>query len=474
MNSIFEHIEANDFSGFAAIETTDVIGLVRLAEANHVKFIFRKGAKDKASAPEEFFFHVGSIVYRIKAHEFLTLDDFCLATEKKFPTAQEYYEGKKSGFDSYEEYKHSKTAGGAAKETFDEAKSAGFVRGFDFFTKKYNTYKSHKHTSIIDADIDSPLKLYEYAKRKGFQNYNSFETAYDAGYPEMTIYNEALAKGFKSSDDFFDAVNKGFTMPSEYETAKEKRIATKKEYDDYCFLKSGNFRNIGFDEFQSLQLMKGFENGKKLTIKQLREYLSSEQEKYKRTFNGNDMKILPMWYIQKIANDELLHNFLCNNPEVKKLGSYNQKDKTFEIFIKSKTKVYVDASNVAHNTSGSKIVLYKNIRLVLQELAVWKFTDIVVIADASLKHKAKDIDELDKVKKLAEYHESPSHTSADKFLLEFIHHDKCIIVSNDTFSDWQKKDYWVRTHIDNIRVPFLIKSDRVVFDGIEKHATLEG
>jgi hypothetical protein len=470
MSKQFEHIEANEYRGFSSVESSDVIGLMHLAESSSVKFIFRKGAKDKESAPEEFFFHVGNVVYRIKAEGFILLHDYYNAAEKKFPTAQEYYDAKNKGFDSYEEFKHSKTAGGAGKETFDEAKSAGYVRGFDFFIKKYDKYKSNKHTSIINTDIDSPLKLYEYAKLKGFQNYNSFEKSYDAGYPEMTIYNEATTKGFKSADDYFDAVNKGFSIPSEYESAKEKLIYSKKEYDDYIFLKAGNFRNIGFDEFQLLQLLKGFENGKKLTLKELRENLNAEQEKYKRTFNGSEIKILPMWYAQKISNDEQLHNFLCNNDEIKKLGTYNQKDRTFEIFIKSKTKVYVDASNVAHNTSSSKTVLYKNIRLVLQELAVWKFTDIVVIADASLKHKAKDNDELNKIKKLAEYHESPSHTSADKFLLELIHHDKCIIVSNDTFSDWQKKDYWVRCNIDKIRVPFLIKVERVVFHGIEKHS----
>src|SRR5208283_2750650 len=129
----------------------------------------------------------------------------------------------------------------------------------------------------------------------------------------------------------------------------------------------------------------------------------------------------------------------------------------------------VDASNVAHNSAanGKLIPMFRNIRMLVQELGLWKFTDITVIADASLRHKAKDVDELNRIKKLATYLESPSHTSADKFLLDLIHHEKCIIISNDAFSDWQQKDFWVKQNIDKIRVPFMIKDDKVLFFGIE-------
>ena len=54
----FEHIEASGYDGFPCIVTSDVIGLVHLAEAHGVKFIFRKGAPDKQSAPEEFFINL--------------------------------------------------------------------------------------------------------------------------------------------------------------------------------------------------------------------------------------------------------------------------------------------------------------------------------------------------------------------------------------------------------------------------------
>jgi hypothetical protein len=472
MNSQFEHIEASNYNGFPVIELTDVIGFVHLAETNKIKFIFRKDAATKESPPTEFFCNINNTVYILKANNFLCLEDYFNAIEKKFPGAEEYYAAQKSGYDLFEEFKHSQSSGGANKELFDEAKTAGFVKGFDTFIKKYDTYKNNKHTEIIDKDIDSPVKLYHYAKNKGIKSYNEFEKVYDAGYPDPSLYNEATAKEFNSADDFFEATRKGFTMPNEYESAKEKKIATKKEYDDYLFLKSGNIKHYGYDEFQLLRLLQEMENGKKLTIAQLRAVLVTEQEKYKRSFKGNDTKLLPVWYIQKIANDEQLHTFLSDCADVKKFGTYHTKDKTFEIFHINKTKVYVDASNVAHNSAanGKLIPMFRNIRMLIQELGGWKFTDITVIADASLRHKAKDINELSRIKKLATYLESPSHTSADKFLLDLIHHEKCIIISNDAFTDWQQKDFWVKQNIDKIRVPFMIKDDKVLFFGIEKHA----
>ena len=471
----FEHIEAENFSGFASIEVTDILGFVHLAEANNQKFIFRSGAKDKQSAPEEFYFPVTQLIFKIKAQGYILVEDFYSATVKKFPGASEYYEARKSGFDSYEEFKHSKDAGSnGSRESFEIAKAAGFVKGYEVFLKKYNTYKLYKHTASIDDCIDNPVKLFEYAQRKNFKTYSEFEKAHDAGYPDSAIYSEAFAKGFKSADDFFEAVQKGFSLPTELDEAKRMMIASKKELDDYRYLKAGNFRAIAFDEHHLLMLLREYENGSKFTLTELRNLLTIEQEKYKRGFSGNDLKVLPVWYSQKIQTEEKLLVFMTKDAEIKNFGTYDAANATYEIFRLNKTKVYVDASNVAHNSGGKdkSVPFFKNLRLIVEELKHWKFRDIIVIADASLRHKAKDTNELERIKKLAEYHESPSHTSADKFLLELIHREKCIIISNDTFSDWQRKDYWVKKNIDKLRVPFFIKDNHVILTGIEHHAKL--
>jgi hypothetical protein len=473
MQKKFEHIDTAEFTGFASVEVKEVRGFVSLAEANGVKHIFRSGAPDRESPPAEFYFPVALVVYRIKAADFIAIEDYHTSVEKKYPCAADYYEAVKKGFDSYEEFRHSKEAGtNGSKEHFDLAKTAGFVRGFDTFLRKYEKYKTFKHTASIAADLDNPVKLYEYATAKGFKAWGEFEKAYDAGYPEASIYTEATSKGFNTADDFFDAVAKGFALPTEYEEAKKLLISSKKEWDDYRYLKAGNFKNKGFDEHHLLMLLRDYKNGSKLSLDALRKLLVTDQEKYYRTFTGSDVKVLPVWYTQKISTNDNLHNFLHTNADIKRIGTYNENQKVFEIFRINRTNVYVDASNVAHNSAGNakSIPQFKNLRRMVDELHdVWKFNNIMIIADASLRHKAKDTHELERLKKIAEYHESPSHTSADNFLLELIHRDKSIIISNDTFSDWQQKDLWVKKNIDNLRVPFMIKETHVVLVGIEKH-----
>ncbi len=473
MSKKFEYVNTERFSGFASIEVNEVAGIVKIAEANHVKFIFRTGLKDKDAIPEEFFFPVHSTIYSIKSNGFYLLDDYYNACEKKFPNAEEFYEAVKNGYDIYEEYKHSKNAGEGSsnKEDFDNAKTKGFVKHFDTFNRKNDKYKTNTRTLIPPEKMDSPIHICEYAETKGFKNYQEFEKAYDAGYPDMAIFTESTSKGFKSSEDYFDAVTKGFSQPTDYEEAKGKRISSKKELDDYHYLKLTNFKSLAFDEHHLLITLREYENGKKFTLDQLHQLMGKEQLRFKRAFAGSEMQTLPLWYTQNISKIDQFHTFMTANEDIKKNGTYNENAKTYEIFRLSKTKVYVDASNVAYNSSidKSKTPMFKNIRLVLQELTLRKFTDIVVIADASLAHKAKDRVELQQIRKLAEYHEAPSKTQADIFLIEAIHHNKCIIISNDTFADWQKDDAWVRANINNLRIPFMIlDGGRVSIPTIEK------
>jgi rRNA-processing protein FCF1 len=89
--------------------------------------------------------------------------------------------------------------------------------------------------------------------------------------------------------------------------------------------------------------------------------------------------------------------------------------------------------------------------------------------DASLRHKLTYPIHLEDMKKEFNFHEAPSKTSADEFLIATAKREKCFVVSNDTFDDWKKKDKWVKDRIDSIRVPFVItKEDTVILKGMEE------
>src|ERR1035438_1029073 len=88
----------------------------------------------------------------------------------------------------------------------------------------------------------------------------------------------------------------------------------------------------------------------------------------------------------------------------------------------------VAGSNVAYNSANredkNKPKL-KNIKLVAEELIKLRYKEIRVIADASLRHKLEDKEELGNLKKIVKYMESPANTSADEFLMESLKKLKC-------------------------------------------------
>ncbi|MBI5215573.1 MAG: hypothetical protein HY960_07445 [Ignavibacteriae bacterium] len=461
----FEYIETKEYLDFPVIVVSDIFGFTRFAEFHNVKFIFRVHENEYPS----FVFPHDGAMYKIDGQGYREVEDYCESMKNGFPNAALFYEAKKSGCESFTEFEELKKTGVESKEDFLQAQKGGFVKGFDEFKKKFEQYKSNKNTAIIPDSIDNATKLMKYAMSKGLKTYQEFAKVYDAGYPDVMMFTEANTKGFAHSHDFYSALKAGFSEVKEYEDAKRLAIATKKEYEDFRKLKNANIGQYAMDVFQVIELLKAQENGSRLSLAQIRELLSNEQEKYKRAFIGNDMKVLPLWYSRQLETQEQLQNFFLNHAEAKKNGFYDKETEMFEIFRLSKSKVYIDGSNVAMHgkEEKSESARAENLRKVIDALKGRGFKDITIIADASLRYRFHDKEILESVKQSVNYYEVPSHTSADDFLIEHARLDKCFIISNDTFTDWKVKDKWIALNIDHIRIPFLITEGRVTFTGLE-------
>jgi hypothetical protein len=466
----FDYIDTKEYFNFPVIEINDIEGAIKLAELNNIKFIFRIALIKELKKTNEFLFPVGNIIYKINGGGYNTLEDFHNGNSGGFIKAEDFYEAHKGGFQTYEEFDYCRKLGIDKKNLYMEARNGGFVKGFPSFKIKYETYKKNTHTKNIPDNLDSVITLYEFAKSKGFSHYPEFEKVYDSGYPDLLIYNEALAKGFKKPEDFFAAVKAGFNESREYEDAKRYMISSKKEYDDFTDLKKSSMKNMAFDEFELYRLLNEIENGKKLVTREIKEMLSNEQEKHKRSFEGENVKIIPLWYTKKLDKEEMLKEFLSKNEHIKKIGFFDSENDCFEIFKISRKKIYIDASNVAYGGRHDKnpVPKFKYIQLIISELKNFGFINITVISDATLIHRTKDHNILEQIKKEINYIEVPSHTSADDFLIQSAKRDRCFIVSNDTFSDWKSKDKWISLNIDKIRLPFIITKDKAVFSGIER------
>lgn len=219
-----------------------------------------------------------------------------------------------------------------------------------------------------------------------------------------------------------------------------------------------------------MELLKKQEKGEKLSLGRIRQKLNEEQARYSKSFGDEEIKILPVWYIKNLETEEQLKRFLTHNKEIQRIGFFNSGSETFEIFEISRHKVYLDASNIAHYSENNNkhTVKFKNIKLVVVALKSKGFSDITVIADATLEHLASDPKVLVELKKDINYYKVPAHTEADEFLIKNAKQDECFIVTNDTFTDWKIKDRWIAEHIDNIRIPFMITEGRITFAKIDE------
>ena len=106
--------------------------------------------------------------------------------------------------------------------------------------------------------------------------------------------------------------------------------------------------------------------------------------------------------------------------------------------VKSRPRVVVDASNVAHATEGGEARL-GNIEVVQQKLREHGFEPLIV-ADAALRHKIDRPADYERLITDGLVHQAPAGTDADYFILSFAREMDARILSNDRFRD-RAKDF---------------------------------
>jgi len=467
---MIEYIEASEISNSTNIDIIDVDGFLKLAAAYSIKIVFIIHPKENRLGSDNiFFFPSNGIIYRLHGKNYKTLEEYQQAKNAGFTSSMEFYDALNLGFKTFEEYNHCKSLGIDKKDEYEEAKRCGFVNGYDKFMNNRKSYNNFIHLKDLPEKFHNPVELFKYAKSKHFNNFKEFETAISNGFPEFSIWKEADSKGFKSADDFYPAVERGYYDSKDYFEALKLLIDSKDEFDHYKYFKLYS-EGLNHDEIQIIEYLRTKENDTKHTLPELRSILDTKESEIKKTVTNNIHNALPLWYKSGIDTDEKMKKFLLENKLARRVGFFDPEKDIFEIFKLSRNKIYIDASNVAYSSSSSdkKIAEFKNIKLVIYTLKMLGFKDITIIADATLKHNAKDKHHLNDLKKGISYYEVPAHTSADDFLLQSAKREKCLIISNDNFSDWKIKDRWIANNIDDIRQPFMITNEKVMFAGLDK------
>ena len=104
---------------------------------------------------------------------------------------------------------------------------------------------------------------------------------------------------------------------------------------------------------------------------------------------------------------------------------------------KSRPRVVVDASNVAHATEGAAARL-ANIEVVQEKLREEGFEPLIV-ADAALRHQIDRQADYERLITKGQVHQAPAGTDADYFILSFAREMNAQILTNDRFRDRAKE-----------------------------------
>jgi hypothetical protein len=468
----FEYVDIEEMHSFPQIEVKDINGFVRLADSLHSKIIFKTESLngDEQQIPTSDFLIIGhNVCFKLKSMNYKNLDDYEDSVIKGFPNSEDFYEARKGNFFTFKEFDECRRTGIVDRTIYQKAAKLGFVDNFEKFKDKVEKNKNTLPSIYTLEKFDTSMKIYEYAITKGFKDYGDFDKAFFLGFADQYTYDEAKSKGFTYAEDYFAAVKMGFGSLKEFQEAKHLKMTSKFEYDKYNQLKNLTSNGTrGFDEIQLLKALKTHES-MKMPLKKIKVLLATTQEEYK--FERDGVKVLPEWYVQRLSSEENLILFLSSDKELKDVGFYDKDGEYFEVSRVSNDIIYLDGSNVAYNSSNredrNKPKL-KNIKLVAEELIKLRYKEIRVIADASLRHKLEDKDDLNDLKKIVKYMESPANTSADEFLLESLKKIKCHLISNDTYREWKIKDVWVAENIDRLRIPFMIDGGKVTLSGIDR------
>ena len=472
----FDYYEIINSSNLPTIEFKYITEFIRLAESKEVQamFISHEVVKNDGENMEIDYFMIllNNVFYTIKTNGYKAAYDYLDGVEKCFPSAADYYEAIKLGFHDYHEFDQCKKSGVQDRGLYVKMLKLGFSEHFEEFRSAAEKSPKMLPEEFNLAEYDSAMKLCVYALDHGFKDYGDFGKATLHGFSDQHTYEQAKAKGFMNAIEFKNAIRMGFDSLREYQEATHLKINSKHEYNVFCYYRKLSKNIYSLDQANLMDALMTYENGKKLTLRKLRELLVEIEEKVKFAPENSDKKVVPEWYSRKLKSDTDIIEFLSRCTELSNYGVFDTEAEFFEVSRLSDTKIYVDASNVAcANQRGnpSPKAYYKNIIYLAEELHRRRYGEIIVIADASLKHKIVDNHQFEPMKKLVTYLEAPAKTSADEYLIEKAKDDKCYIISNDAFNDWRQNDTWIAQNFDKIRVPFIIdENNKVSIPALER------
>lgn len=439
------HLNAQIVQAATIINIEHALDFCKYMEHHNTREIF------VLTDPARFAILTNFGVMQIPSKDFLCIEDYKKAAENGFEKSEDYYEAFDQQIKSYKEYEMVIKHGVTDKSVVEAVQNGGYITGFEM-------YKTRSLAMPHIKQFANALELYNFGNDNGFNDFTECFSGLISGFDNASEFRAASEKGFVFATDFRDALSKGFLDSQEYENAKTQGVNSRHELIQKSNLEV-SYPDLPHDQALFLLLLSKLEQGKKVGVNKLKSLLEEEIKEYLSV----DEKPFE-WFKTSLQSNQDLSDFLQNNANITKFGKYDNDGEFFEIFQIQNRSIVIDGSNIAHNSKNGKASKpsVANMLLVVKYLKSKGFTDIAIIADASLRHKLTDIKRLDELMKESKYKVSPAGTQADVYLISYVKSKHCLLLSNDAFNEFKLTDPWVAVNIDFYRLTFMI-TDGVVF-----------
>lgn len=447
-NSNRHYIKASVLQAATVIQIENILDFTRLVEVHSNKEIFLIADETK------FAVFSNSTLLQLDSNGYKSIEDYKKAIQSGFPDAVAFYEALATGIATYEAYDLILKCGIGDKYIYEAIEKQGYLSGFE-------TYKLHLEKEPADKNrpvFKNPFELYTAANKNGFKDFPNFFKAFERGFQQLSEFKLATEKGFTNADEYRDASEKGFPGQEAYLRAKEAGVPNYKQLTQKENLEIA-YPKLIHDQSILLFILSKLEQGKKASVNKINALLDADLAEYKNP----DTKEFFSWFSTSLSDVKAISGFLKSNDDVRKFGTYDPDGEFFEVNTIKDRSIVIDGSNVAHNTKHGREEkpTIANLILMVDFLKSKGFTDILIIADASLRHKLADLDNLDALTKIAKYEIAPAATTADSFLISHVKSKHCLLLSNDTFKDYKILDPWTAMNIDYFRLTFMITDGEV-------------
>ena len=447
------YIKAN-VQNAAIIELENLLDFYKYIELHNVKEVFIFDNANKFGVLSHQF------ILQINSNGYETIEDAKVALLNKFPTAEDFYDAKKEGLSSYELYEMKTKFGIEDKEKLEKIESEGYLVGFELFKTRYNDIQK---VNTNFKPFQNALELYNYIIENQFEDYNQALKSLVGGFTSLEEYKSAHEKGFEYNKDYKEALINGFPNFEKYQKAKEEKVKTYLEFIDKHNLELSS-PDLPHDQSLLLLLLSKLEQGKKVGVTKLKLLLEDTLNQYK-TKDGK----LYDWFQTSLKKNKDYISFLETNSDAAQFGHYDKDGEFLEIFQLQNRSIVIDGSNVAHNSQNGQPEKpsIANLIKMVRFLKTKGFTDILIIADASLRHKLIDLDKLPQLNDEAKYLIAPAGVQADLYLIDHVKRKHCLLLSNDAFKQYKMTDPWVAVNIDYYRLTFMITEEGVFMPDIK-------